>query len=361
MQTIIDRTAADQVTLYYREGNSDKVYQAAIEPAGDDVFVVNFAYGRRGSTMNVGSKTQAPVPYAKARAIFDKLVKSKTAKGYTPGDDGTPYTATDKQERDTGIRCQLLNPIDEADLAQFLDDPLYAMQEKFDGRRMMVRKADGQVSGINRLGLEVGLPATIADAASRIPAEFVIDGEAVGDTLHAFDLLELDLADLRKEPYWLRLGTLQRLLDGHKDEALRVARTYMCPADKKPAFDRIRSRDAEGVVFKNVDAPYTPGRPASGGTQIKFKFHETASCMVAGVNAKRSVALALKDGARLVACGNVSIPVNHDIPSPGQVVEVRFLYAMPESHALYQPVYLGPRADIPAHDCTLDQLKYKAA
>ena len=37
--------APDRVTLYYREGSSDKVYQAAIEPAGDG-FVVNFAYGQ---------------------------------------------------------------------------------------------------------------------------------------------------------------------------------------------------------------------------------------------------------------------------------------------------------------------------
>ena len=40
--------SSDRVTLYYREGSSDKVYQTAIEPAGE-LFVVNFAYGRRGS------------------------------------------------------------------------------------------------------------------------------------------------------------------------------------------------------------------------------------------------------------------------------------------------------------------------
>ena len=33
---------SESVTLYYREGSSDKVYQAAIEPAGSQ-FVVNFA------------------------------------------------------------------------------------------------------------------------------------------------------------------------------------------------------------------------------------------------------------------------------------------------------------------------------
>ena len=41
--------ATERVALYYREGSSDKVYQAAIEAAGSQ-FVVSFAYGRRGAT-----------------------------------------------------------------------------------------------------------------------------------------------------------------------------------------------------------------------------------------------------------------------------------------------------------------------
>ncbi|MEI7534065.1 MAG: DNA ligase, partial [Verrucomicrobiae bacterium] len=57
---------AERVALYYREGSSDKVYQAAIEPAGNQ-FVVNFAYGRRGSTLTTGTKTSVPVDYAAAK------------------------------------------------------------------------------------------------------------------------------------------------------------------------------------------------------------------------------------------------------------------------------------------------------
>jgi len=76
-------------TLYYREGGSDKIYQCGIEPAGGR-FVVNFAYGRRGSTLNTGTKTNVPVEYDNAKRIFDKLVKEKMSKGYTPGEDGTP-------------------------------------------------------------------------------------------------------------------------------------------------------------------------------------------------------------------------------------------------------------------------------
>ena len=80
----------ERITLYCREGSSDKVYQASIESQGE-LFVVNFAYGRRGSTMNTGTKTQTPVDYDSARNLFDKLVRDKQAKGYTEGPDGTPY------------------------------------------------------------------------------------------------------------------------------------------------------------------------------------------------------------------------------------------------------------------------------
>jgi bifunctional non-homologous end joining protein LigD len=122
-KTLSPRTDTDthNVTLYYREGSSDKVYQASIEPRGDG-FVVNFAYGRRGNTLTTGTKTAKAVDFATAKKTFDKLVKEKTAKGYTPGEDGTPYQHTDKEQRSTGVLPQLLNPIDEGEVERFLTD-----------------------------------------------------------------------------------------------------------------------------------------------------------------------------------------------------------------------------------------------
>ena len=48
-----DKLKLERTPLYYREGSSDTVYQAAIEPRGD-LFVVNFACDRRGSTLSTG-------------------------------------------------------------------------------------------------------------------------------------------------------------------------------------------------------------------------------------------------------------------------------------------------------------------
>ncbi len=80
----------EHITLYFRHGSSDKIYQASIEPK-DDRFVVQFSYGRRGSALQSGAKTQSPVTHEQAKSIYDKLVAAKTAKGYSSGADGTPY------------------------------------------------------------------------------------------------------------------------------------------------------------------------------------------------------------------------------------------------------------------------------
>jgi len=80
----MNASQTNRITLYYREGSSDKVYQASIEPQGG-LFVVNFAYGRRGSTMTTSTKTQTPVDYDSSRSIYDKLVREKKAKGVHGG------------------------------------------------------------------------------------------------------------------------------------------------------------------------------------------------------------------------------------------------------------------------------------
>ena len=150
----------EHMTLYYREGPSDKVYQASIEPQGEG-YIVHFAFGRRGSTLNTGTKTQTPVDYDTAKRVYDKLVREKMAKGYTQGPDGTPYQHTEKEDKVAGILPQLLNPIDESQVQQFIDDPHYCAQEKYDGRRILIRKEAADIHGINRKGLVVGLPETI--------------------------------------------------------------------------------------------------------------------------------------------------------------------------------------------------------
>lgn len=348
----------ESITLYYKQGSSDKIYQTAIQ-AKDDGFLVTFAYGRRGTTLTTGNKTPVAVQYDPAKAIYDKLIKEKTAKGYTPGEDGIPYQHTEKKS--TGILPQLLNPISETEIERLIADPAYWMQQKYDGRRLLIRKQDDLITGINKLGLKVGFPDSLHKDAMNCSVDFILDGEAVGDTLHVFDALLVGDDEIGGCRYAERYLRLMNLMASFQHPSIRLAHTFFDARQKREQFDRLKAANAEGVVFKQVDAPYIAGRPNSGGPQLKFQFRATASFIVAKVNTKRSVSLHLFDGKSLVGAGNVTIPANHEIPTPGQIVECRYLYAHQESGFIYQPVYLGQRDDIEAGECTVNQLKFKPA
>ena len=73
-----------QTQLCYREGKSDKVYEVDLCRVEGDRYIVRFRYGRRGAKLREGLKTTQPVPRDRAEAAFDKLVASKTKKGYQP-------------------------------------------------------------------------------------------------------------------------------------------------------------------------------------------------------------------------------------------------------------------------------------
>jgi len=347
----------ENITLYYRAGSSDKVYQAAVAEK-DGGFVVNFAYGRRGSTLQAGTKKPAPVPYEAAKRVYDKLVREKTAKGYTPGLNGTPYTQTDNEQRSTGVLPQLLNPVDEAQAEKLLADPAYWMQEKKDGKRVIIQVGE-KITGINRKGLTIALPESIAQSVGEIGEHCVLDGEAIGDCYYVFDLLEINGHDLRGQSYHDRYTKLIGLIDVSIG-TVEVVEAHMSTVAKRDAFIQLKQANAEGVVFKRHDAAYTAGRPASGGPQLKFKFCATGTFIVAGLNAgKRSVGLeVLDESGQPHYVGNVTIPANLEIPKKDSLVECRYLYAFKEG-CLYQPVYLGERDDVELAVCSVSQLKYE--
>ena len=358
MQTL---ESLPNITLYYREGSSDKVYQCAIEAAGER-FLVNFAYGRRETTLNTGTKTNVPVDYMDAKRIFDKLVKEKTAKGYTAGESGTPYQHTEKQP--SGFLPQLLNPIETDEVDRFIGDINYCAQEKCDGKRILLQKQGAAIKGINRKGLLCGLPALVLQSAQRLPGDFVVDGECVDETLHVFDVLMLNGEDLRPLPYRDRFASLMNLVAAYKSHHqlhhIQLAGSCHKPKDKAALLASLRAQNREGIVFKRLDAPYTAGRPNSGGSQLKHKFYATCSAVVTKLNKQRSVEVRLMNCEGWVPAGNVTIPANFQVPQVGAVVEIRYLYAFKESGSLYQPTYLGERDDVAVGDCKTTQLKYKA-
>jgi len=336
-------------TLYYKDDTSDKVYQVNVDPASNG-YNVNFAYGRRGSTLTTGTKNTLPLPKADAEKLADKLVKEKMAKGYTPGLNGTPYKNMNNEDRSTSIYPMLLNAITEEEIPIFVNNDNWILQNKYNGKRMLVRKVDNKIDAINRSGLIIGAPQGILDSVAKIPGDFILDGEAVGDSYYVFDLVDKNL-QLRE-----RLHKLNDLVSYISADEFVIFAPYYVEAQTKEFYVNIfKNGNYEGIVFKSLTGYYTPGRPSTGGIALKYKFTATANVRVVGINTQRSVEIALEGG---ISCGNVTVPPNKDIPDLGDIIEVRYLYAMPNTNALYQPFYSLLRDDISIAD-NVDQLKFK--
>ena len=352
------------ISLWFKEGSSDKIYKVAIEKAGNS-YAVNFSFGRRGSTLNTGTKTQTPVSLEEATKIYDKLVLSKTAKGYKPtGESGgiassITNAVKDIDQRDTGLRPQLLNPVSENEAEQYLTDDAWCGQEKIDGRRMIIKKIGQTIIAANRKGLSIGFPDAIASTLATIAldAYFVADGEAVGEVLNVFDLLECHNTDLRDEPYSDRLDQLKTFIGGGS-KAVVVAETAIGTTAKRKMFAKLKAANKEGIVFKKLSARWYAGRPESGGSAIKCKFYATASVVVSShTMGKHSIGVRL--GSRNM--GSVTIAQNMPLPKIGSIAEIRYLYVTGINGKFYQPTFLVIRDDVTEDECTVEKqhIKYK--
>ncbi|MEZ5303483.1 MAG: reverse transcriptase domain-containing protein [Verrucomicrobiales bacterium] len=276
-----------EASLEFREGNSDKVYRAAVVPQAGG-FMVTFAYGRRGQALREGTKTETPVTEERARAIFANLVASKRKKGYGDAaadraDSATENAAATGTEPTSpasalapapapaavpNFRAQLANPLaPDRSLDWFVESRDYAAQERFRGARLILAKTEsGQVSGCDENGAPRAVPAPIAKAAAQIPGEAVLDGVAVcDDRFYAFDILSRngsDLAAKNPRPLGAPARSHRR---GRIGEEIRTA-AHADSADKKSALvGRLRAEGRPGIVFKRLDARYAEGKPASGG------------------------------------------------------------------------------------------------
>jgi bifunctional non-homologous end joining protein LigD len=294
--------------------------------------------------------------------VYRKLVQSKTAKGYrVHSGNERAIPVADNASRDTGLRPMLCNAVTDKEAAACVRSDVWCAQEKYDGLRMLVRKAaDGTLTAANRKGLEIACPEPVASVLAGVSGPFTCDGELVGDRYWVFDLLECQQGDLRHNAYSERLAMLEHVLGPVSGAAVEVAPTVFGASAKTAFAEGLRGANKEGVVFKDLQACWTEGKMASGGPALKLKFWTSCSCVVLRVNAgKRSVELALSGRG----VGSVTIPPNHEVPAPGQVVEVRYLYVAAVGGSLYQPLFMGVRDDIDASECTEEaqQLKYKAA
>lgn len=363
---------SENITLFFSQGSSDKVYTARLIEDGDG-WVVNFAYGRRGKPMVNKTKTATPVSYEEAKKIYDKLVAGKKAKGYTEDEGGVAYSATPVAEEVTGLLPQLLNPIAEEDWAAMLHNwSFICFQVKYDGENRPVSvEPGGPVIAANRRGLRVSLPLEVENALQKLSealeGKLILATEDMGSYLVVYDVLHLK-TDLTNVGFATRANQIAYLQETALDIgpevtkhlSFELATNVMNMTALEQWVDAARRNNEEGVVFKDPDASFSVGRPNSGGPALKFKFVESATCRVIQPNkGKRSVQLGVTDeNGALLFIGNVTIPANYEIPNAGDLVEIEYLYAYPDGGSLYQPQYKGVRSDKTAAD-EYETLKFK--
>jgi bifunctional non-homologous end joining protein LigD len=142
---------------------------------------------------------------------------------------------------------------------------LWCVLEKIDGRRVLIQSAGDKVVAVNRKGLAISLPTPIIVDVTGIPGDFTLDGECVGDVCHAFDLLERDGENLRPFPLNRRLVELLNVFASAQHTNVRLVETAYDTGAKQGLYDALKEANKEGVVLKFLLAPYTAGRPNSGG------------------------------------------------------------------------------------------------
>lgn len=157
--------------------------------------------------------------------------------------------------------------------------PDWLFELKVDGYRLMVRKDGKQVRIYTRRGADYTARfPRIVRAVEKLKAKsLLIDGEGIVFNKHgmpefrlihgkrhdhevmlaAFDLLEIDGADIRRQPLVQRKGRLQRLLASPPDGLQFVEHIN---GDGAAIFMHACLLGHEGIVAKRRDQPYESGR-----------------------------------------------------------------------------------------------------
>lgn len=364
-----------RISLFYRDievgGKSDKQYDIQLVHISERGHLVNFQYGRRGGTMQTGTKTPEPVSFDEAGAIFDRLIQEKAAKGYSAAAEYAAAGPTVLQPQLPAIqdklrtRCpvELLEEIQLDQVKRFVASTDYWMQVKVDGHRRQIEKLEpGNYASYNKKGrLVTTLPAEVVHDLERIAAKsFLVDGELIGNSYVAYDCFAVDGKSLIELPYAKRMEALDKLFAPRGANSVCITRvvTWRTVKEKINGMDIAMANRCEGVVFKRVNAPYRSGE---SGQHMKFKFVKSASCKVTevGHKGKDNAVLALLDRAgKWVEVAHVSTIGKGKI-AVGDIVEVMFLYVT-EGHRLYQPRIKEVRDDVVDRDCSIArQLKGK--
>lgn len=209
------------------------------------------------------------------------------------------------------IQFMLATPQDSAEIAaQTMAGRAYFAEDKLDGIRAQVHRSGNRIAIFTRTmdRTDESFPEVV-EAMEKVPGDFLLDGEIVplrdGKVLPfahlqkrlgrkkisaqirrdnplafiAFDILYQDGRLLVDCPLQERRARLAKLAES-APSLLTVTQTQVStPAEISTAFDAARSRRNEGIVLKDPQSRYMPGR--RGQAWLKLKTHlPTIDCVV---------------------------------------------------------------------------------
>lgn len=248
---------------------------------------------------------------------------------------------------------QLASPLDLTHIGMYVVNDDWVLEQKLDGHRIaLILRQDKPPLAITRNGTHYTrkLPAAIqALRSTQAPDDspFIIDGELVGLSFWAFDLLRED-GSMNKMPLTDRRALLEHLTAG--EEHLKLVPQARTTEEKERLLLHAAETFLEGVVAKRASSTYIGRRSRDW---LKAKFVCTADVVVLAVrdDGKESASLGIHDASRWFEIGRCSLLGKPPV-EVGDVVEVAYLYVQhPEAPRLYQPNLIRVRKDKNPIDC----------
>ncbi len=272
-----------------REGDEDAVLQE------NDTSV---ASGRTLDEIAIG-KGHAPAPFMtgkrrSAGAVWQSNKKGGGEQATRAGGKAKPRNVS---KMPSFVEPQLCKLVERAPAQSG-----WAHEVKFDGYRLQLRVEDGAARLRTRKGLDWTQKfQAIAGQAEKLP-DCMIDGEAVAldaqgapdfsalqtalsegqsDKLvfFAFDLLFAEGEDLRTLPLHDRKARLRELLDGLKGKHARLQYVEHFETAGDAVLESACRMHLEGIVSKELEAPYRSGR---GGSWVKTKCRAGHEVVIGG-------------------------------------------------------------------------------
>lgn len=313
-----------------------------------------------------------PVPAVALEIDAPRLPDLTESVAAALSDELTPWAAADT---DMSPPLPVRPMLASVQPAETVEDAMYAQhwiaQFKYDGDRVVVEVADGQIRVLNRQGQpkvrNVG-QSHLHPFTALHSGRWVFDGEVVGRTLVLFDLAaatdgtrtwvhEASGFDRRYAALAAIASALGLPLvaDAEGDIPVVLAPIAATWQAKEGFLTTAVDEQREGIILRHRAGTYESGRRSA--MLVKHKLIKDADVVVTSLSpVKESAELAVYDEhGELVRVGSASTIGKGEIEA-GQTWVVTFLYVNDPAHPrLVQPRLVRRRTDKSARECGLGQ------